>query len=358
MNNASAVAKTLPEQKMAFTQKVIPASIGVASGIISHALAYQIQKRYFPNKRLMHGGNFGWFVTMLSLLSPEHPLKYGLGGWGVGFAVHDALHHIMNATNTKSITLGEQKEDKSRWYHHYHVEPVLPMEQKEAIILPLFIRTVHEMRYKPEQIKAINRIKRLAGIKSGRLTMDGVRRLQTWILGAGSYEADEGAKAKMPHGYDRWRTAAKLMDEYDNEPTMGYDCDCWAGIFAQIMQSYGLPFYIIFVSQKTVPNPEKLKNPLARVPITIHPLHHVLPGFMYQGRLWFCEGIRYIPISPLNQIGHAFKSLRRVVVVDGQYGSYYDYHDWKKTLLKSKTGGVLKEKYPHVAKYIKDGGSK
>jgi len=334
--------------------RVKAGTIGFLAGMGLHQAGAMIKDKYAPEKEFVHGKDIGVVTAFASLTLPESEAKYVIGGLGSGIAIHDVVWHILKRTDIKPVFFGDQKEPLLRYYKCYKVDPTLPIQEKEKLILPIIPRTVREMQNRPEQIMAIKRILMMAGVglQKRRINLTDVKKLQKWILQTGTYTANEG----LWYGHDRFRTAGKLINEYDTEPKMMYDCDDWGITFNQIMNYYGYPYFTVFVSQRTVPNPRWVQNaPVSNEPRTYNALHHVLPAVHYKGEFWLVEGIKPLPIIPLRFAHTVFKGLKRITMVDMQ-GRIWDDDSWKmEQRMATKHGVGYGKRYPGIAKYISSG---
>lgn len=335
--------------------KAISAGTGVLAGAAMHQAAAMIKRKFVKNKTLIHGKDLGVLAAFIAMVMPEDEWKYRVGGFGVGMAVHDVFYHVMHDIKMEPLYFGDQKEDFLRNYNNYyrlvHYDPTLPMEEKEAITLPLISHTVHDMRGRPEQVRAIRKILAWSGVRPSRkLTMDDVKRIQGFFFRyLSDYEGNEG----LWHGHDRYRTAARLVGEIETTGRMPYDCDCASLVVGQIVDSFHYPFYVVYISQKTMPNPRKLQQPLYSFKKHIlHPLHHVLPAVMFGGQLWLVECIKRVPIIPIRFAHKIFSNLRRMVIVD-KFGWKTEYDGWKSVQnMEKKTGMGWNKRYPALARHV------
>lgn len=298
--------------------KVLLAAAGGAAGAAIHRQLAGWQGRARDagrgEPRLAHGHDAGALVALFGLLLPEGHAKYLLAGGGAGMAVHDAYTHWTQGRPVRPLDLRGEEDVVLRWSKWVHIDPDLPLEEKEARILPLVPHTVVEQRANPLQQNALRIFRWELGLPEDRLTIGDCKKVQAWFLREGRYTASEGKF----HGHDRFRTLAKILRQRRRYGRSEFDCDDFSVCFGQLVDSYGIAPRWCLVSQRPVP-------PGAGV----NPLHHILPLATSDGRYWLVEGIRRAPIIPLDAINMMFSGLKRVVILEPD-GSYWEYDGWRR----------------------------
>jgi len=313
--------------------------LGVGSGALTHHFASEVsQELRDEGSKFPHGTAVGSTISLSSLLMKNPKKRNFTSGFGQGVSWHDIFYHLLKKQKINPFSLGDTDSNLlDKWVDYlshttqnYHINPALPIHEKEAQILPLFPKIIQSMRNKKHQILAVYRVKReLQFPFKQRPTITDFYRLQSWFLGNGKYEGDEG----LFIGHDRFRTLSKLLDERDRLNFFHYDCDDGAICTNQIIDSYGLPTFFLLISQK-----------LRRRQDRVSPLHHILPMVMIGRTAYAVETIpqrvngRYVkstlPIKPIQELGQLFKNLQRVVIVRPN-GTFFEYNGWRRNIQKA-----------------------
>jgi hypothetical protein len=216
--------------------KAIYGIAGAGSGMMLHrfigTFRKDIEKTLRRKLKGPEGYKIGTVTTFLSLIFPEDEVKYFVGGLGAGITVDDVIQRTFKKYDVQKVEIGDLPEwEYMRKYSSLlHIDPLLPLRQKEQIILPYFPSVIYEQRPNPLQTAAIQRIIKETGINKDKLGLADCYWLQQWILHYGIYEGNEG----LWPGHDRIRTLAKLMRVRDSSKWQkdGHDAflfDCLPG---------------------------------------------------------------------------------------------------------------------------------
>jgi len=321
---------------VSMADKVLYGALGFGSGALAHRFAGimrpNIEKEIKKKIQSPHGAEIGSLITFFSLFLPEHEVKYFIGAAGAGATVDDLMFHAFGSGKeyVKKIEIGDLEEWNyiKKYSSMLHIDPNIPLTEKEAILLPYFPEVVFEQRSNPLQQKAMDRVIKEIQLNRDNIGLSDMYWIQKWFLYYGIYEGDEG----LWPGHDRIRTLAKLLRvrdsgnwQRDGHPCFRFDCDDGANGTNQVLDLLGFNIRYGLISQRS------------DIIDGVNPLHHIFPVVKAQGRLWCVETIKEAPIIPMDYIHEIFDNLTRVVIVNSD-GSYYEYTDWLRNKLRRDIG--------------------
>jgi len=329
-------------ETVSLANKILYGALGFGAGALSHRFAGimrpNIEKELKKKVEAPHGAEIGSLISFFSLMLPEHEIKYFIGAAGAGATVDDLMFHAFGSGKefVKKIKFGDLQEWEyiKKYSTLLHIDPNIPLTEKEQILLPYFPQVVFEQRSNPLQQKAIDRVIKEIQLNRDNIGLSDMYWIQQWFLYYGIYEGDEG----LWPGHDRIRTLAKLLRvrdsgnwQKDGHPCFRFDCDDGANGSNQVLDHFGFNIRFGLISQK----PELCDG--------VHPLHHIFPVVKAQGRLWCVETIKEAPIIPMDYIHEIFDNLQRVVIVNSD-GNYYEYTDWLRNKVRRDLGVEVEQK--------------
>jgi len=254
-------------------------------------------------------------------------LAFG-GGAGAGMALHDlATQYKRNQPAFRPMKIMGEESLVKRWTRIIEIDPSMSDEQKEALILPLlrdlaaqaspdvvFLKNPdYELpgEVRQELQKACEFLSQALGIRPGN-PVDLIKAQRFFHFEGvmkGGYEAEESMTSKDPTlrrpDVDRFRLLSLLLQVYEKDGVLRFDCDDW-GLGCNSLSFYnGIPGYFGVISQHRDQN-----------------LHHVFPiSMLRSGELWGLEGIKVVPPFPISRAAEIYQPLTRFVLIypDGSY---------------------------------------